>query len=217
MARRKRRRNGKRSAQPNQVHPDAAGVDVGATAVYAAVREDRATVPIRNSPTFTSDLHALADWLSKCRVTTVAMESTGVYWIPVLQILEARGFDVVLVNARHERSVSGRKSDVTDCEWLRHLHSVGLLCGSFRPPDEGCALRTLLRHRDTLVKAASWSVLHTQKSYNQMNIHLERGPGGAPRRALRRRRRYTGVAPCEGGGSHLNRYCRSAIRYTPQG
>ncbi len=172
MARRKRRRNGKRPAQPNQVHPDAAGVDIGATAVYAAVREDRAAVPIRNFPTFTSDLHALADWLSECRVTTVAMESTGVYWIPVLQILEARGFDVVLVNARHVRSVPGRKSDVADCEWLRHLHSVGLLSGSFRPPDEVCALRTLLRHRDTLVKAASRSVLHMQKSYDQMNIHL---------------------------------------------
>ena len=172
MARRKRRRTGKRSAQPNQVHPDAAGVDVGATAVYAAVREDRATVPIRNFPTFTSDLHALADWLSECRVTTVAMESTSVYWIPVLQILEARGFDVVLVNARHVRSVPGRKSDVADCEWLRHLHAAGLLRGSFRPPDEVCALRTLLRHRDTLVKAASRSVLHMQKSYDQMNIHL---------------------------------------------
>ena len=172
MARRKHRRSGKRSAQPNQVHPDAAGVDIGATAVYVAVREDRATVPIRNFPTFTSDLHALADWLSECRVTTVAMESTSVYWIPVLQVLEARGFDVVLVNARHVRSVPGRKSDVADCEWLRHLHAVGLLRGSFRPPDEVCALRTLLRHRDTLVKAASRSVLHMQKSYDQMNIHL---------------------------------------------
>ena len=172
MARRKRRRNGKRSVQPNQVHPDAAGLDVGATAVYAAVREDRATVPIRNFPTFTSELHALADWLSECRVTTVAMESTGVYWTPVLQILEARGFDVVLVNARHVRSVPGRKSDVADCEWLSHLQSVGLLRGSFRPPDEVCTLRTLLRHRDTLVKAVSRSVLHMQKSYDQMNIHL---------------------------------------------
>ena len=172
MARRKRRRTGRRTAQPNQVHSDAAGLDVGATAVYAAVREDRASPAIRNFPTFTSDPHALADWLSECQVTTVAMESTGVYWIPVLQILEARGFDVVLVNARHVRSAPGRKSDVADCEWLRYLHSVGLLRGSFRPPDEVCALRALLRHRDTLVKTASRSVLHMQKSFDQMNVHL---------------------------------------------
>ena len=170
MARRKGRRSGKRSAQPNQIHPDAAGLDIGATAVYAAVREDRSTPAIRNFPTFTSDLHALADWLSECRVTTVAMESTGVYWIPVFQILEARGFDVVLVNPRHVRSVPGRKTDVADCEWLRYLHSVGLLRGSFRPPDEVCALRSLLRHRGSLVKTASRSVLHMHKSYDQMNV-----------------------------------------------
>ena len=172
MARRKGRRSGKRSAQPNQIHPDAAGLDIGATAVYAAVREDRATPAIRNFPTFTSDLHALADWLSECRVTTVAMKSTGVYWLPVFQILEARGFDVVLVNARHVRSVPGRKTDVADCEWLRYLHSVGLLRGSFRPPDEVCALRSLLRHRGSLVKTASRSVLHMHKSYDQVNVHL---------------------------------------------
>ena len=172
MARRKQRRTGRRTAQPQVVHPEAAGLDVGATAVYAAVRADRASPAIRNFPTFTVDLHALADWLQESQVTTVAMESTGVYWIPVFQILEARGFEVVLVNARLVRSAPGRKSDVADCEWLRHLHSAGLLRGSFRPPDEVCALRTLLRHRDTLVKAASRSVLHMQKSYDQMNIHV---------------------------------------------
>ena len=155
MARRRHRRTGRRRAQPEIVHPEAAGLDVGATAIYVAVRADRGSPAIRNFPTFTTDLHALADWLKECRVTTVAMESTGVYWIPVFQILEARGFEVVLVNARLVRSAPGRKSDVADCEWLRHLHSVGLLRGSFRPPDEVCALRTLLRHRDTLVKAAS--------------------------------------------------------------
>ena len=172
MARRKHRRTGRRTAQPQVVHPEAAGLDVGATAVYAAVRADRASPAIRNFPTFSVDLHALADWLQECEVTTVAMESTGVYWIPVFQILEARGFEVVLVNARLVRSAPGRKSDVADCEWLRHLHSAGLLRGSFRPPDEVCALRTLLRHRDTLVKAAARSVLHMQKSYDQMNIHV---------------------------------------------
>ena len=156
MARRRRKgkRSGKgnRSAQPQQVHPEAAGLDVGATMVYAAVRAERAEARIKPFPTFTRDLHALADWLSTCQVTTVAMESTGVYWIPVHQILEARGFEVLLVNARHVRSVLDRKSDVEDCEWLRYLHSAGLLRGSFRPADEVCAVRSLLRHRDRLVK-----------------------------------------------------------------
>ena len=172
MARRSRKGKGSRSAQPNTVHPDAAGLDVGATAVYAAVRPDRDPDPIRNFPTFTGDLHALANWLKECQVTTVAMESTGVYWIPVHQILEAHGFDVVLVNARHVHSVPERKSDVADCEWLRYLHSVGLLRGSFRPADEVCAVRALLRHRDNLIKTASRSVLHMQKAYDQMNVHL---------------------------------------------
>ena len=176
MARRKRRgrRSGKgtRSAQPQEVHPNAAGLDVGATSICAAVRAERAAQPIQSFPTFTCDLHALADWLSACQVDTVAMESTGVYWIPVYQILEARGFEVVLVNARHVRSVPGRKSDVEDCEWLRCLHSVGFLRGSFRPPDEVCAVRSLLRHRDSLVKTASRSVLHMQKAFDQMNVHL---------------------------------------------
>ena len=172
MARRSRKGKGSRSAQPNTVHPDAAGLDVGATAVYAAVRPDRDPDPIRNFPTFTGDLHALANWLKECQVTTVAMESTGVYWIPVFQILEAHGFDVVLVNARHVHSVPGRKSDVADSEWLRYLHSVGLLRGSFRPADEVCAVRALLRHRDNLIKTASRSVLHMQKAFDQMNVHL---------------------------------------------
>ena len=174
MARRRRRRKGKgsRTAQPNTLYPDAAGLDIGATEVYAAVRPERDPDPIRSFPTFTADLHALASWLKECQVTTVAMESTGVYWIPVHQILEAHGFEVVLVNARHVHSVPGRKSDVTDCEWLRYLHSAGLLRGSFRPADEVCALRSVLRHRDTLVKTASRSVLHMQKAYSQMNIHV---------------------------------------------
>ena len=170
MARRKR--VGRRSANPGMVHPDAAGVDVGATAIYAAVGADRDEQPIQRFATFTRDLHALAKWLKHCRVHSVAMESTGVYWIPVFQILESHGFEVVLVNARHVKSVPGRKSDVADCEWLRYLHSVGLLRGSFRPSDQICAVRALLRHRDTLVKAASRSVLHMHKAFDQMNIHL---------------------------------------------
>ena len=131
MARRKHRRTGRRTAQPETLHPEAAGLDVGATAIYGAVRADRATPAIRNFPTFTSDLHELADWLKECQVTTSPWnrrESTG---SRCSQILEARGFEVVLVNARLVRSAPGRKSDVADCEWLRHLHSVGLLRGSF--------------------------------------------------------------------------------------
>ena len=96
---------------------------MGATAVYVAVRAERDPDPIRNFSTFTGDLHAVANWLKECQITTVAMESTGVYWIPVHQILEAHGFVVVLVNARHVHSVPGRKSDVADCEWLRYLHT----------------------------------------------------------------------------------------------
>lgn len=170
MARRKR--TGTRSAQPKFVHPEAAGVDIGARELYVAVRPDRDSRPIRRWGTFTRDLHALARWLGRCQVQSVAMESTGVYWIPLYQILEAYGFDVVLVNARHVHSVPGRKSDVADCEWLRYLHSVGLLRGSFRPSDDVCAARTLLRHRDQLVKTASRSILHLQKAMDQMNLQL---------------------------------------------
>ena len=170
MARRKR--TGTRSAQPNVVHPEAAGIDIGARELYVAVRPDRDSEPIRSFRSFTSQLHALARWLQGCHVKSVAMESTGVYWIPVYQILEHYGFDVVLVNARHVSVVPGRKSDVADCEWLRYLHSVGLLRGSFRPADEICRVRTLLRHRDTLVKAAAKATLHMQKAMDQMNVHL---------------------------------------------
>ena len=168
----RRQRTGSRTAEPGVVHPHAAGIDVGATAVYAAVPADRDAQPIQRFDTFTRDLHGLAKWLKRCRIRTVAMESTGVYWIPVFQILATQGFDVVLVNARHVRGVPGRKSDVADCEWLRFLHSVGLLRGSFRPADQVCAVRALLRHRDSLIKTASRSVLHMQKAFDQMNIHL---------------------------------------------
>ncbi len=106
-----------------------------------AVSPDRAAEPVRSFETFTRDLHELTDWLQSCGVRTVAMESTGVYWIPVFQILETRGFEVFLVNAQHVRNVPGRKSDVSDCQWIQYLHSVGLLKASFRPPDQICVLR----------------------------------------------------------------------------
>jgi len=154
------------------LHPHAAGIDIGATEIYACVPLDRDPQPIRRFGTFTADLLALAAWLTQCRVTSVAMESTGVYWIPLYQILESRGFEVCLVNARHVKNVPGRKSDVQDCQWLQYLHSVGLLRASFRPPETVCAVRSLLRHRDTLVQLAATHTQHMQKALTQMNLQL---------------------------------------------
>jgi transposase len=159
------------TAQPT-LRPHAAGIDVGASELYAAVPADADTQPVRTFPTFTEDLHALADWFERCGIKTVALESTGVYWIPIFQILEARGLEVCLVNARHVKNVPGRKSDVSDCQWLQYLHSVGLLRASFRPPAEVCAVRSLWRHRDTLVRYAASHVQHMQKALTQMNIQL---------------------------------------------
>jgi transposase len=159
------------SSQPS-VRPHAAGIDVGATALFVAVPSDSDAQPVRIFETFTEDLHALADWLVACKVETVALESTGVYWIPVFQILEARGLEVCLVNARHVKNVPGRKTDINDCQWLQYLHSVGLLRASFRPPAQVCAVRSLWRHRDMLVRNASSHIQHMQKALTQMNIQL---------------------------------------------
>src|ERR1700750_3126571 len=119
---------------------------------------------LRSFQTFTEDLHRLADWLQHYRIKTVAMESTGVFWVPLFQILEQRGFEVCLVNARHVKNVPGRKTDVSDCQWLQYLHSVGLLQASFRPAQQVCALRSLLRHRDSLVQMASAYAQRMQKA-----------------------------------------------------
>jgi transposase len=139
---------------------------------YVAVPVERDPEPVRCFKTFTADLHLLADWLVACGIKTVAMEATGVYWIPIYEILEARGLEVLLVNARHVKSVPGRKSDVTDCEWLRELHSVGLLRGSFRPAAEIAALRSYLRHRETLIQSATTTINRMQKALVQMNLQL---------------------------------------------
>jgi transposase len=154
------------------IEPDAAGIDVGATEIFVAVPNDRAPEPIRCFPTFTVDLERLADWLQQCQIRTVAMESTGVYWIPLFQILEKRKIDVRLVNAHHVKNVPGRKTDVSDCQWIQHLHFVGLLRGSFRPDDEICALRSLWRHRDNLIQLATLHLQHMQKALDQMNLQL---------------------------------------------
>ena len=154
------------------VHPHAAGLDIGATETWACVPASSSAEPVRAFSPFTADLRALADWLIACGVDTVAMESTGVYWIPIFEILEARGFKVFLVNSGHLRHVPGRKSDVLDGQWIHQLHSLGLLRGSFRPDAEMCALRSLLRHRAMLIEHRAPHILHIQKALLQMNLQL---------------------------------------------
>jgi transposase len=155
------------------VHPHAAGVDVGATFHVVAVSPDGTDEPVRTFRSFTEDLHALADWLRDVGVTSVAMESTGVYWMPVFEILEARGFEVRLVNARDVKTVPGRKSDVNDAQWLQQLHQFGLLRGSFRPADDMIGLRALVRHRESLVAEAAAYIQRMQKALLQMNVQLQ--------------------------------------------
>ena len=153
-------------------HPNAAGIDIGSAAHFVAVPPDRDDEPVREFASFTADLHRLADWLDACGVDTVAMESTGVYWIALYELLEARGFTVLLVNARHVKNVSGRKSDVLDCQWLQQLMSFGLLRGAFRPADQVCVLRSLSRQRTMLLRSQGRFVQHMQKALTQMNIQL---------------------------------------------
>jgi transposase len=153
-------------------HPNAAGIDIGSASHFVAVPPDRDEQPVREFASFTAELERLADWLTECGVDTVAMESTGVYWIALFELLDARGFKVVLVNARHVKNVSGRKSDVLDCQWLQQLMSYGLLRGAFRPADGVCALRALSRQRAMLLRSQSRHVQHMQKALAQMNIQL---------------------------------------------
>ena len=172
MAKETRRRHRKLDRSLPEMRPNAAGIDIGATEIFVAVPADRDTDSVRSFPTFTQDLHELADWLTRCRVDTVAMESTGVYWIPLFQILEARGIEVHLVNAQHVHHVPGRKSDVLDCQWLQYLHSVGLLRASFRPEQAVCEIRSLMRHRQNLVEMSCVHVQHMHKSLDQMNLQI---------------------------------------------
>ena len=154
------------------LEPDAAGVDIGAEEIFVAVPPERDAESVRRFGTFMCELNVLADWLEACRIRTIAMESTGVYWIPLYQLLEQRGIEVYLVNAHYLKSVPGRKSDVSDCQWIQYLHSVGLLRASFRPPDEICAIRTLWRHRGSLLQMAAEHILHMQKALSQMNVQV---------------------------------------------
>lgn len=170
--RQKKRRKGMCLEGRPILENSAAGVDVGAREMFVAVPPDRDAHPVQVFNTFTEDLHGLADWLVACGVTTVAMESTGVYWIPLYDILEGRGLKPCLVNARHMKNVPGRRTDWHECQWLQYLHSVGLLRGAFRPEAHICAVRVLIRHRDELVQIASQHVQHMHKALTQMNLQI---------------------------------------------
>ena len=172
MAKRKQKKRKSGVENLHVIQPNSAGIDIGASEIYVAVPGDRSDDPVRRFDTFTDDLHEAAKWLKECGIESIAMESTGIYWIPVFQILDIYGFDVILVNARHVKNVPGRKTDVQDCQWLQYLHAVGLLKGSFRPDQDICAVRSLLRHRDNLVKTASSHVQLMQKSLTQMNLQI---------------------------------------------
>ena len=157
-----------------QININAAGIDLGSAEHWVCVPSDRTDQNVRRFGCFTPDLMAMADWLIECKVTTVAMEATGVYWIPVFQILEAKGIEVKLVNAHHFKTVPGRKTDVQDCQWLQQLHTYGLLSGSFRPEDEVCVLRSYIRQRDNLIKSSGVHIQRMQKALTQMNLQLHR-------------------------------------------
>jgi transposase len=171
----RRRRRGKKFRLPaslKHVNLNAAGIDIGADEHYVAVPEDRDEQPVRRFGAFTIDLIAMADWLESCEIDTIAMESTGVYWIPLMEILEERGFEVLLVDPRKLKNVSGRKTDVLDCQWIQQLHTYGLLTGAFRPSDEICGLRSYVRQREMLIRQAAEHVQHMQKAMAQMNVKL---------------------------------------------
>ena len=155
------------------IHPHAAGIDAGALAHWVCVPED--SVPkenVRKFGAFTADLDQLVEWLRACAIRTVAVEATGVYWLALAQKIEAAGIELVLVNARHAKNVPGRKTDMKDCQWIQRLHSYGLLNGSFRPSQDICRVRSLMRHRENLGRACSQAVQHMQKALQQMNVHL---------------------------------------------
>ena len=157
----------------SRVNLNAAGIDVGASSHFVAVPEGRSEQPVREFQAYTSELYRLADWLLECGVETVAMESTGVYWIPLFGVLEERGLAVMLVDPRRIKNVPGRKTDVLDCQWLQQLHTYGLLSGAFRPEAEIRRLRSYLRQRAMLVEYAAHHVQHMQKALTQMNVKLQ--------------------------------------------
>jgi transposase len=154
------------------VHPNAAGIDIASQMHYVAVPPDRDIQPVRKFGSFTIDLHEIAKWLKKCKIDTVAMESTGIYWVQLFLILEEYGFEVFLVNARHVKNVTGRKSDVLDCQWILQLHTYGLLNASFQPETMTRELRSYMRHRKNLTQSNATQIQLMQKAFEQMNIKL---------------------------------------------
>jgi transposase len=154
------------------IEPNAAGIDVGSFSHFVAVPQGRDKENVKEFGGFTEDLHSIVYWLKNCRIKTVAMEATGVYWIPLYEILTEKGFQVCLVNARHYKNVRGRKSDVLDCQWLQQLHSYGLLKPSFQPGEQENKLRQLVRHRANLVRWGSTHAQQMQKALAQMNLQL---------------------------------------------
>jgi transposase len=155
------------------LHPNAAGIDIGESEPWVAVPAHRAPQAVRRLGTFSTDLAALADWLMACGVTTVAMESTGVYWMPLFERLERRGVQVGLIDPRHAKRAPGRpKTDVLDCQWLQRLHTYGLLSAAFRPEEHVCVLRAYLRQRQMLISHAAQHIQHMQKALQQMNLKL---------------------------------------------
>jgi transposase len=165
------KRGEKRERRSAILEPDAAGIDIGVEEIYVAVPPDRDEQATRRFSSFTCDLYALAEWLECCRIRTVAMESTGVYWIPLFQILEERGFKVYLVNAHSLKTVPGRKSDVSTVSGFSICTRL-LLKASFRPAEDICAVRTLWRHRGSLLQMAAEHTQHVQKSLSLMNLQL---------------------------------------------
>ncbi len=156
----------------SRVNENAAGIDCGSDSHYVAVPEDRDPEPVRRFGAFTADLIALAEWLKACRITTVAIESTGVYWIPLYEVLERHGIEVKVVDPRRMGQVPGRKSDVLDCQWIQQLHSFGLLAGAFRPVQEIVVLRSYMRQREMLIRYQAQHIQHMQKALEQMNLKL---------------------------------------------
>lgn len=172
VAKSKRASQGKETAPP-MFQPNAAGIDIGAREIYVAVPADRDANPVRKCDTFTSDLHGMAEWMVSCGITTAAMESTGVYWIPVYDVLEQHGIQPCLTNPRNMKNVPGKRTDFHECQWIQYLHSMGLLHSAFRPDAEVCAVRSLMRHRNDLVEMASQHVQHMQKALTQMNVQFQ--------------------------------------------
>ena len=176
MRKKTKRTSGVEEAHPfsgmSRIHPHAAGVDIGAIEIVACVPGDENTQIVKAFGNYTVDLQALAQWMKSHHIKTVAMESTGVYWIPLFEELERQGFECLLISSRSLRRVAGRKSDITDAQWIQTLHTYGLLEGSFRPQGDLVALRTLLRHRSQLVEHRSPHIQHMQKALLQMNVQL---------------------------------------------